>query len=197
MMNFLAHAYLSFGQEEILVGNMISDFVKGKAQYSFSPGIRKGIILHRRIDEFTDSHHAIKEAKEYFRPFYRLYSAPIVDVVLDHYLANDATYFREGELKNFTQNVYQTLNKYSAQMPSRFLLAFTYMQAEDWLFNYQYKHGIIKSIKGLVRRAQFLEDSSKAIELFNEHYSSLANCYHVFFEDVKFYAKEQLSLLNS
>lgn len=29
-MNYLAHAYLSFDEPEILVGNMISDFVKGK-----------------------------------------------------------------------------------------------------------------------------------------------------------------------
>ena len=29
-MNYLAHAYLSFGYSELLVGNLISDFVKGK-----------------------------------------------------------------------------------------------------------------------------------------------------------------------
>ncbi|MFY7899136.1 MAG: ACP phosphodiesterase, partial [Chitinophagaceae bacterium] len=32
-MNFLAHAYLSFQQPSLLIGNMISDFVKGKKQY--------------------------------------------------------------------------------------------------------------------------------------------------------------------
>ena len=196
-MNFLAHAYLSFGQEEILVGNMISDFVKGKAQYSFAPGIRNGIILHRRIDDFTDSHNTIKEAKEYFRSSYRLYSGPIIDIVLDHYLANDVACFKEGELKKFTQGVYKVLNKYLAQLPLRFTHAFSYMQTEDWLFNYQYKEGIVKGIKGLVRRAQFLEDSTMAIELFYKHYSSLKECYFLFFEDVKVYAKEQLSLLNS
>ena len=35
-MNYLAHAYLSFGNEDILVGNMISDFVKGKKKYDYS-----------------------------------------------------------------------------------------------------------------------------------------------------------------
>jgi len=29
-MNFLAHAYLSFYNPPVLVGNMIADFVKGK-----------------------------------------------------------------------------------------------------------------------------------------------------------------------
>jgi acyl carrier protein phosphodiesterase len=35
-MNYLAHAYLSFNEPEILTGNMISDFVKGKKKFEFS-----------------------------------------------------------------------------------------------------------------------------------------------------------------
>src|SRR5688500_1612522 len=136
-MNFLAHAYLSFGEEEILVGNMISDFLKGKAQYDYPPNIRKGIVLHRLIDEYTDTHNAVNEAKEYFRSSYRFYSAPLIDIILDYYLANDKTYFKNGELKTFTQAVYNTPNQYSAVLPQRFIHAFAYMQSEDWLFNYQ------------------------------------------------------------
>jgi acyl carrier protein phosphodiesterase len=66
-MNFLAHAYLSFDRKEILVGNMISDFVKGKAQYDFIEGIQDGIKLHRSIDAYTDAHPLIAEAKAILR----------------------------------------------------------------------------------------------------------------------------------
>src|SRR5579875_437067 len=105
-MNFLAHAYLSFNHPTILVGNMISDFVKGSAKFSFSGDIQKGIALHRSIDEFTDNHPVIKNAKEVFRPAYRLYSSPIVDVILDYFLANDETIFTEEALQKFSQSVY-------------------------------------------------------------------------------------------
>jgi acyl carrier protein phosphodiesterase len=71
------------------------------------------------------------------------------------------------------------------------------MKAEDWLLNYQYRQGIEKSVRGLVRRASFLEDSTTAIALFNEHYSSLEERYHQFFKDVKIYAKQQLALLKN
>ncbi len=54
-MNYLAHAYLSFHDPEVLVGNMISDFVKGKKQYDYPDGIQKGIRLHRIIDLFYGS----------------------------------------------------------------------------------------------------------------------------------------------
>jgi acyl carrier protein phosphodiesterase len=67
-MNYLAHAWLSFNQPEILVGNMISDFVKGKKRFSFSERIQQGIMLHRSIDEFTDAHDATKKAKQFLKP---------------------------------------------------------------------------------------------------------------------------------
>jgi acyl carrier protein phosphodiesterase len=193
-MNFLAHAWLSFGEKEILVGNMISDFVKGRAQYDFIPGIRKGIILHRLIDDFTDTHAVIKKAKEIFRADYRLYSSPIVDIVLDHFVAKDTRLFDAG-LKNFTESVYQTLDDYATHLPERFVPVFGYMKMENWLLGYQQKAGIEKSIRGLVRRASFLEDSDTAIASFNNHYSELEAYYAEFTEDVKQFAKEQLNLL--
>lgn len=194
MMNFLAHAYLSFNHKEILVGNMISDFLKGKAQYDVIPGIRQGIVLHRRIDDFTDTHAAVKKAKEIFRPHYRLYGGPIVDILLDHFLANDTGKFDEP-LKKFTETVYETLDEYAVHLPQRFVPVFAYMKTENWLFHYQYKEGIEKTIRGLVSRSSFLEDSTTAITLFNIHYDALEECYHDFIEDVKVYAKQQLTML--
>src|SRR5947209_17908548 len=100
-MNFLAHAYLSFKEPPILIGNMISDFVKGSQQFLFAEKIQKGIQLHRAIDTYTDDHPATKKAKEIFRPAYRLYSAPIMDVIYDHFLANDDTIFSSTSLLQF------------------------------------------------------------------------------------------------
>ena len=88
-MNYLAHAYLSFNEPGILTGNMISDFVKGRKKFDYPPQIKKGIELHHAIDEFTDNHPATKQAKEFFRSDYRLYSGAFVDIVYDHFLAND------------------------------------------------------------------------------------------------------------
>jgi acyl carrier protein phosphodiesterase len=108
-MNYLAHAYLSFNDPDILVGNMISDFVKGKKKFDYPLRIQAGIMLHRIIDEFTDSHPATREAKEFFRPHYRLYSGAFIDVVFDHFLALNSNEFTETSLLNFSQQVYSFL----------------------------------------------------------------------------------------
>src|SRR5215471_10788786 len=97
-MNYLAHAYLSFQQPAILVGNMISDFVKGKKKFDFDDEIQKGIHLHRLIDEFTDEHAVTKEAKQVFKPYVGLYAGAFIDVAYDHFLANDENEFSKDSL---------------------------------------------------------------------------------------------------
>lgn len=94
-MNYLAHAYLSFEITDITVGNMISDFVKGKQKFDYPLTIQQGIMLHRAIDTFTDTHAITREAKSFFKEPYGPYSGPLVDVVYDHFLANDPVRFPE------------------------------------------------------------------------------------------------------
>lgn len=196
-MNFLAHAYLSFNDPQIIAGNMISDFVKGSAKFSFGEGVQKGITLHRNIDEFTDKHPATHKAKQIFKPAYRLYSGAIMDILYDHFLANDASVFTEETLKEFSQNIYQVLETQTDQLPFLFEHIFFYMRTEDWLFNYREKTGIEKSLKGLVRRAAYLSESETAYNLFLQQYNFLNECYHQFFEDVKLFAKKRLEELRS
>jgi acyl carrier protein phosphodiesterase len=194
-MNFLAHAYLSFEHPQILVGNMISDFVKGAAKDRYANDVRQGIMLHRYIDEYTDNHPATKNAKEIFRPYYRLYSGAIIDILYDHFLANDPMLFDEITLKAFTQSVYTVLEDHSAHLPEHFVPVLAYMSTDDWLFNYRYTSGMQKSLRGLVRRAAYLSESDTAYQLFLDNYKAIEGYYHDFFPDVKQFAKQRFTEL--
>jgi len=187
-MNYLAHAYLSFNDEQILVGNMVSDFVKGKKKFDYAEAIQKGITLHRAIDTFTDSHEATKIAKEVFRPCYRLYSGAFVDVAYDHFLATDLNEFNEESLQEFSENVYRILDRHMSNFPERFARMFPYMKSQNWLFNYRTRWGTESSFGGVVRRARYLEESDTAASLFEEHYDVLNQCYRAFFPDIKSFA---------
>ena len=194
-MNYLGHAYLSFNHQDILVGNMISDFIKGRHRFVFSGNIQKGIELHRNIDEFTDTHPVTKKAMEIFRPAYRLYSGPILDILYDHFLANDEELFDDMSLKAFTTEVYRKIENRAADLPQRFLVAFSYMRTEDWLYNYRFEWGMKKSLGGLVRRATYLTESETAYNLFLEHYVLLNDYFREFFKDVKQFAKRRFDEL--
>ena len=191
-MNFLAHAFLSFGDTDLLTGNLISDFVKGKAQYTYPQNIHKGIRLHRAIDAFTDTHAATKAAMHFFKSPYRLYSGPIIDIIYDHFLATDATIFPHQSLLSFTHEVYDMLEANAAHLPPSFARMFSYMKTENWLWNYRTPEGIARSLHGLVRRATYLDDSETAVQLFQQHYAELKQCYAGFIPDVKTFAKQQI-----
>lgn len=194
-MNYLAHAYLSFGHPEILVGNMISDFVKGRAKFGYTATVQKGIALHRAIDAFTDEHPTTQLAKEIFRPHYRLYSAPLMDIIYDYFLANDRSYFSQASLLAFTHSVYNTLEDHAAALPPRFLLVLTYMKADNWLWNYQFPEGIQRSLRGLIRRSSFITDGETAFELLMANQQQLQGYYATFIKDVKEFAKQRFDEL--
>ena len=188
-MNYLAHAYLSFGNPGWVTGNLISDFVKGRKRYDYPEIIQQGISLHRAIDEFTDSHEAIKSAKEIFRPAYRLYSGAFVDVVYDHFLANDPLQFSDEEaLMNFTGKTYDSLAGHYHLLPNIFHTMFDRMKQQNWLFNYRFHLGMQKSFNGLVYRSRYLEESDTAFALYMENYAQLQESYDAFFPELNAFA---------
>ncbi|MEN9684297.1 MAG: hypothetical protein RLZZ28_83 [Bacteroidota bacterium] len=194
-MNYLAHAYLSFHIPEILAGNMVSDFVKGKKKYDYPVSIQKGIHLHRAIDGFTDQHPATKKAKEFFKPAVGPYAGAFIDVVYDHFLALDKEEFPADQLDLFTKEAYGQLDALQSFFPEKFAAMFPYMKSQNWLFNYRYKEGIEKSFGGLVRRAQYLTDAQPAYRIFLSEYDALSSHYVSFFPEVKAFASSQLALL--
>jgi acyl carrier protein phosphodiesterase len=187
-MNYLAHAYLSFGNDEILVGNMISDFVKGKTKFNFPINIQKGIHLHRMIDAFTDIHFATKQAKQVFKSAVGLYSGVFVDVVYDHFLATDKKEFSLETLKNFIEKTYEVLNSYTFLLPEKFNSILPFMSSGNWLLNYRFIQGIEKSFGGVLRRAKYLKNNVSVFPLFTENYDLLYRCYQQFFPAVKEFA---------
>lgn len=197
-MNYLAHAYLSFREPEIIVGNMISDFVKGKKKYDFSAGVQTGIALHRDIDAFTDTHEVTLHAKQFFRPVYRLYASAFMDIVYDHFLANDRHEFTDNyALESFSLETYRALADYEHVFPSRFQLMFPFMQKHNWLYNYRFREGIHKSFGGMVRRAQFMNDAQPAVHIFEDNYDVLKQSYESFFPSLKDFASRRLQLLKT
>lgn len=194
-MNYLAHAYLSFGHPQILVGNMISDFVKGRQRDQYERQIASGIRLHRSIDSYTDVHPATARAKEIFRPHYRLYSGAFVDIAYDHFLANDAAAWEDEGLHPFSVSVYSVLQQYHPVLPPAFQKILPFMQSQNWLYGYKDVEGMQNSFRGLVRRAAYMNDSTAAYAVFLQHYDELRTCYTLFFEDVKKHAKAELAQL--
>ena len=188
-MNFLAHSYLSFSEEQ-LVGNMIADFVKNRDVARLPESIQKGIKLHRTIDTFTDAHPLIHEAKAPFRPLVRLYSGAFVDVAFDYFLANDTTENSQCEWQEHSQRVYAVLRRYEEFLPEVFKKVLDKMQQDDWLYNYRNEWGIEYSFRNVVNKAQFLDKTTNVFPAFLANKDFLREKYEIFFPEIKSFAQD-------
>lgn len=193
-MNYLGHAVLSFEEDEILVGNMIGDFVKGReALLRYPERVRQGLLLHRKIDTFTDSHPAIREAKQIFRETYGLYSGAVVDTLMDYFVANDPGFFEsEQDLDTFSSGVYQRLEGQRFHFPEAFEPYFQSMIRHNWLLGYRNEYGIQQSLNGLKRRAGKIVEMDTAYTLFREKLDVLHRLYGDFAGDIIKYVKVEI-----
>ncbi|WP_312075442.1 ACP phosphodiesterase [Chryseobacterium sp.] len=193
-MNFLAHSFLSFSDDQI-VGQFLEDHIRNKDRFSFPKEIQNGITMHRAIDTFTDSHPAIHEAKKVFSPLVRLYSGAFVDVSMDYFLANDLTIHSLQGWKNHSQNVYSVLNQNIHLFPENFKLMLNKMQEEDWLYNYREDWGIQFSMRNVLHKARYLDKDLPVFDLFLENKKFLQECYDNFFQELYDHAKQTNDLM--
>ncbi len=197
-MNLLAHAYLSFNEPDILAGNMINDYVKGKKKFDYPIAIQRGMTLHRAIDDFTDHHPATQAAKQYFRPQYRLYAGAFVDVLYDHFLANDPAQFEdEAVLQTFCHQTYSLLQSNLSVLPPKFQQVYPYMKTQNWLYNYRLLSGIEKGFEGMVKRAAYLTESAIAFSIFEQYYDAFKEYYNDFFPALKQFSFDQFEQLQN
>jgi len=189
-MNYLAHAYLSFKDPEILIGNMIADFIRGNQMYEFSPGIQAGIKIHRFIDEFTDHHPLTKEIKKVFEISTGRYSASFLDISFDHFLALDRKNEPVEGWKEFSSSCYRIIDDKLETLPGNFKELFYYMKTDNFLYNYKYKWMIRRSFNSLVYRAKYLPGNVNPYSDFKKNYKFIQKGYEGFFPDLLHYVKD-------
>lgn len=191
-MNYLAHAYLSFNQDEVLVGNFIGDFVKGKMMATYPQEVQNGIKLHREIDKFTDAHPLVRAGQSYLRPKYRLYSTVITDIYFDYFLAKNWERYSDISLEKFTNNTFDTLRHYRQLFPDRFVNMFKWMSDENWLVQYREIEGIRKTLTGMSRRTSFDSKMEVAHLDLMEKEQEFQVIFFAFFQDLEIFAKDKL-----
>ncbi len=163
-MNFLAHLYLSGDSNELMIGNFMADFVKGKPSQLYPQPIIKGIELHRSIDTYTDSHSVVKESKKRLQPTYRKYAGVIVDIFYDHFLAARWQDFSPVSLTDFAGYTYQLMNNNLRILPVAMHMMLKYMQKEDWLVSYMQLEGVERALTGMSRRTTFQSNMEFAVQ---------------------------------
>lgn len=183
-MNYLAHIYLSGEEKGVLTGNFMGDHVKGKAYDLYPPSIRKGILLHRQIDSFTDSHSHFRAAKKMLREDYGLYSGIVTDLFYDHFLARNWKIYSLTPIREFTQSVHAVLISYFFFLPAKVQGFLPFLIKNRRLESYATIKGIKDSLDIMSRHTSLPANTEKAIRILQENYISLENDFHGFMQDI-------------
>ncbi|HPE57144.1 MAG TPA: ACP phosphodiesterase [Bacteroidales bacterium] len=190
-MNFLAHLYLSGADEEIITGNFIADHVKGRAIEKFSPGIKAGIILHREIDTFTDSHPLWIQSKNRLAINYRKYAGVITDMFYDHFLSANWDEYSDENIDSFTNRMYRIVMKRYLQLPPKTKRILPFMAKDNWLKGYGTFSGLDRALNGMARRTPFESGMESAIEELKAHYQFYENEFREFFPELTEYTVQR------
>lgn len=196
-MNFLAHLYLSGSNQDIALGNLIGDMVKGDAFKKFPEDIKTGLILHRAIDEYTDAHDSFKKSRALIRPYFGRYSGIVTDIYYDHFLAKYWNEYSPADLQKTVQAIYILMIRKYRSLPPRVQRIAPFMILRNWLGTYGYFEPLHQVFLGMHRRTHEKGHMDLAVEKLKIHYEELEKDFRAFMPDVIRFSEEKLSLLSA
>jgi acyl carrier protein phosphodiesterase len=180
-MNYLAHLFLSDGSPLSMLGNFLGDFVKGRIEGVFPREIVDGIIRHRRIDQFTDSHAIVRCSRKLVSKARCRFSGVIIDVAYDHFLSRNWDLYSRTGLDEFIEIAYRNLRLHADSIPPAAGLCIEKMMREDWLRSYRSIEGIDRTFKRISQRLRRDTALCSAVEDLEIHYDVLNGHFLQFF----------------
>jgi acyl carrier protein phosphodiesterase len=195
-MNYLAHIYLSGDHELITIGNFMADHIKGNKYKTFPEDLQKGILLHRQIDSFTDSHKIVRISKRRLNDRYGLYRGVVIDILYDHFLAKNWKDYSEIDLPTYTQNFYASLTRNFDILPEKIQYMSKYLIRDNWLLSYAEKEGIQKVLEGMKSRTKNRSQMNLAINDLEAHYKDFETDFEQFFDELIAFTDNKLIEIN-
>lgn len=193
-LNFLGHIYLSGSDEDIIIGNFIADFTKGNDFTAFSKSIHKGILLHRKIDTFTDNNiHFLSSAKR-LSAVYGRYSKVATDIVFDHFLAKNWAEFHPVEYRVFVDKIHFLLSNRSLEFPDRIKDIIPRFISQKWFLEYPSLEGIQKVLERMAFRTSLPEFSKQCIGIVKSDYNAFEREFFLFIKEASlFFARKEVN----
>jgi len=191
-MNFLAHLHLSGDNNHVKIGNFIGDAVKGKSYQKFAPDIQKGILLHRKIDYFTDRHEITKKLSKLFVSEYGKYSGIVVDIIYDYYLANNWSNYSNILLERFISDTYGLLMLNFRILPTKIKKFLPFLIGKNRLLSYRDIKGIESVLSVMAKYTTLPNAPEFAIKVLKENTDYFQDKFIVFYDELNQFTKNEL-----
>lgn len=192
-MNYLAHQFLSFDHDAVMVGNFIADTLRGSKTEQFPEEVRLGIEIHRFIDGFTDTHLLPLATRKLLYRYFGKYAAVVQDIFYDHFLALQWDRYHHLPLSDFAEKVYLTVGMHPDALNARAARVLHYMSADDWLTGYARREGIDRALKGMASRAKFESNMERSLPALDAHFDEMNQHFSTFFPELRMAVHENFA----
>ena len=194
-MNFLAHIYLSGDSELVRIGNFMADGIRGNDYLNFPEEVKKGILLHRQIDTFTDAHPIYRKSKHRLHDKYGHYSGVIMDILYDYFLAKNWKNYSEEPLEDYVADFYQSLESNYDILSEKTKKIMPYMIDQNWLVSYATIMGIEKILFQMDYRTKHRAKMQEAIVELQEFHVEFEAEFTSFFQELRLFTASLLKTL--
>jgi len=176
-MNYLAHAYFSNNNKDLLLGNFIADHIKGNRFENLPESIVEGIKLHRKIDHFTDTNIHFITSKRFFNTGFSRYSGILCDIYLDHYLAKHFGEYSSVSLFTFAQNTYNVYEENKNLLSTGAHRFLNYVLSNNIYTAYSSLEGIEKVLFHLSHRINHGIELHQSLSLYTHNQENIEHCF--------------------
>ena len=193
-MNYLAHLYLSGESDDVMLGNFIGDYVKGNQYVNYKKEVQYGILMHRKIDSFTDNHPLFKRCSVRFKKKYGRYSGIITDIIFDHFLAKYWCDYSVCTLREFAKHVHAVLLSNFIHLPIRVKGFLPFLIQHKRLESYAEFEGIRQSLEIMGRRTSLPDEADYAMQVLIDEFQMIKEEFDEFFPELMQYAEQNFGV---
>ncbi len=192
-MNYLAHLFLSFDNEDIITGNFLADMISNKIVKTYPEGIRKGIFIHRKIDTYTDDHPVVLKGVRRLYDRHSKYASVLIDIYYDYLLAKNWDKYSEESMQTFANKTYEVLRNNMDCMSERIQHRLIGMTKANWLMSYRTLEGIGYAIERVKKRVSKPELMEGALDSLLQDLDQLDEEFNRFFPEVIAFTQFEIS----
>ena len=177
-MNFLGHCLFSEPTADALAGSLWPDFAKRPTTSDISKSFYAHFDRHQQIDRITDTHSLLEPIRVDLRPVFRKTTPVILDMMLDHHLAQHWSKYHPDTLEAFADHSYRQLQRFQlTQSSERFQRTVYWMTEQNWFVSYRTEQGMYQALEGMARRIRFtnpiVDHRHQVIEATKTHHAQL------------------------
>ena len=191
-MNFLAHIYLSGDNDLLKIGNFMADSIRGHGYENYRDDVKKGILLHRSIDSFTDMHPVYRQSKHRLHEKYGHYSGVIMDIFYDHFLAKNWSTYSDIKLEIYADTFYHLLKDNYEMLTDKVKGMIPYMFARNWLVSYATIDGLQMIMFHMDHRTKNRVNMHESMMELQQYYTEFEQEFKLFFEELRQHCAEKI-----